>query len=92
MYSSRMRDLQIDKLADGFGQYLILIECRCGHTRHCHPSTFAAIAGWDARLADVVRRLRCSKCNAKKCTARCIPMTTPRVWRVNQGENARQSR
>jgi hypothetical protein len=78
MYSPRMRDLKIDKLADEFGQYLILIECRCGHMRRCHPSTFAAIAGWDARLTDVMRRLRCSKCNAKKCTARCIPMTTAR--------------
>jgi hypothetical protein len=56
-----MRDLKVDKLADEFGQYLILIECRCGHTRRCHPSTLAAIAGWDARLVDIVKRLRCSK-------------------------------
>jgi hypothetical protein len=76
-----MRDLKVDKLADEFGQYLILIECRCGHTRRCHPSKFAGIAGWGARLTDIVKRLRCSKCNQKRCTARCIPMTTPRGYK-----------
>jgi hypothetical protein len=82
MYSTAaMRDFQIDKLADEFGQYLILVECPCGHTRRCHPRTFAAMVGWDARLADVVRRLRCSKCNAKNCTARAVPLTTPRGYR-----------
>ena len=72
MYSTAMRDLPIDKLSDHFGQYVIFLRCECGHIRRCHPHTFAALAGWDARLDDVVKRLRCSKCNAKKCTARCV--------------------
>jgi hypothetical protein len=78
MYSPCVRPLQIDKLSDEFGQYLIFIECACGHTRRCNPSTLAHIAGWDARLADVVKRMRCSKCNGKKCTARVVEQQKPR--------------
>jgi hypothetical protein len=81
MYSATMRDLNITKLSDEFGQYLIVLECPCGHIRHCYPRSLAAIAGWDAALTDVVRRLRCSKCGAKKCTARTVPMTTPRGYK-----------
>jgi hypothetical protein len=32
-----MRDLNITKLSDGFGQHLIFIECTCGHSRRCKP-------------------------------------------------------
>jgi hypothetical protein len=81
MYSISVRDLKIVKLSDEFGQYVIFVECACGHTRRCNPHTFAAFAGWDANLADVVRRLRCSKCNQKKCTAGAFPMTTPRGYK-----------
>jgi hypothetical protein len=76
-----MRDLKINKLSDEFGQYLIFIECSCGHSRRCHPQTLAAIAGWDARLNDVVKRMRCSKCNQKKCTARTVYQQKPRGLR-----------
>jgi hypothetical protein len=72
------RDFKIDKLSDEFGQYLILIECACGHTRRASPHTLAAFVGWDANLADVVRRLRCSKCNQKRCTARAVELIKPR--------------
>jgi hypothetical protein len=65
-----MRDLKIEKLSDEFDQYLIFIECACGQTRRCDPSTLAHIAGWDARLADVVKRMRCSKCGERRCAAR----------------------
>jgi hypothetical protein len=61
MYSTAMRDLKITKLSDEFGQYLIYLRCECGHIRRCHPHTLAAFAGWDARLDDVVRRLRCQR-------------------------------
>jgi len=81
MYSILMRDLKIEKLSDGFGQYLIFLKCSCGHIRRCNPSTLAAFAGWDARLDDVVRRLRCTKCHQKNCTARTVPQQKPRGWR-----------
>ena len=81
MYSIAMRDLDIDKLNDAFGQYLIYLRCACGHIRRCHPHTLAAFAGWEARLEDVVRRLRCSKCGEKRCTARTVPMTAPRGYK-----------
>jgi len=77
-----MRNLKIDKLSDEFGQYLIYLRCECGHIRRCHPHTLAALAGsWDVKLDDLVRRLRCSKCNAKKCTARCADISKPRGLR-----------
>jgi hypothetical protein len=76
-----MRDVKVEKLCDEFGQYLIYLRCECGHERRCYPRTLAAVAGWDARLDDVARRMRCSKCNAKKCTARAVPLSTPRVYK-----------
>lgn len=61
--------VKVVKLADNFGQYVITITCECGHSRTARPQTFAAIAGWDALLADVVKRLRCSRCGKRKCSA-----------------------
>jgi hypothetical protein len=61
--------LTVTKLADNFGQYVIHINCPCGHTRTARPQTFAALAGWDALLSDVVKRLRCSQCGKRRCTA-----------------------
>lgn len=55
-----MRDLHIERLSDEFGQYEILLTCACGHTRRCHPRTLATIAGWEAKLEDIVRRMRCT--------------------------------
>jgi hypothetical protein len=60
--------LKVEKLSDNFGQYTILLKCECGHTRKAIPKTFANVAGWDARLVDMVKRLRRSKCNQKKVT------------------------
>lgn len=73
-----MRDLSIDRLSDEFGQYVIFLECACGHTRRCNPSTLAALAGWDARLADVAKRMRCSKCDQRRCKARALSQPKPR--------------
>jgi hypothetical protein len=78
-----MRDLKITKLSDEFGQYEILLTCECGHIRRCSPNTLAAFAGWDVKLDDIVLRLRCSKCNRKRCTARTVPMTTPRGYKAH---------
>jgi hypothetical protein len=54
--------LNFAKLSGHFGQYVPTIACACGHTRTANPETLAKIAGWDATLADVVKRMRCSKC------------------------------
>jgi hypothetical protein len=72
-----MRDLDIKILSEEFGQYDIYLRRECGHIRKCFPKTLASIAGWDAKLDDVVKRLRCSKCHQKKCIARTVAMTTP---------------
>src|ERR1700728_2687097 len=73
--------LKIDKLSDHFGQYGIFLRCSCGHWRECYPNTLAAIAGWDARLADVAKRMRCSKCGRKDCVATVVEMQKPRGYR-----------
>jgi hypothetical protein len=73
------RDLHIEKLSDEFGQYELLLTCKCGHTRRVYPRTLAGIAGWDARLIDVVKRLRCSKCGRRGCEAKPVPLTAPRA-------------
>jgi hypothetical protein len=76
-----MDDLEVEKLSDHFGQYTIYIRCECGHIRKAFPNTLAAIAGWEAKLADVVKRLRCSKCHQKKCTARTVADMKPRGYK-----------
>jgi hypothetical protein len=60
--------LKIDRLRDHSGQYVITLKCLCGHVRQASPQTLAALAGWDARLADLAKRLRCSKCGARQCS------------------------
>jgi hypothetical protein len=76
-----MKPLKVDKLSDEFGQYEILLKCgSCDHARKCYPNTLAAFAGWDARLDDVVKRLRCTKCDERRCTASVFRPATPRGW------------
>jgi hypothetical protein len=72
------RELHIQKLSDEFGQYEILLACKCGHTRRVYPPTLAAIAGWEARLVDVAKRLRCSKCDKRECAVKTVPRVAPR--------------
>ena len=79
--SRPMADLNIKKLSDAFGQYEIVLKCECGHIRQCHPHTLAAFAGWEALLDDVVKRMRCTKCGKRKCTARTIKDTAPRGYK-----------
>jgi hypothetical protein len=67
--------LNIVKLSDHFGQYILTIQCECGHTRTARPQTLAAIAGWDALLADVLKRLRCSRCGKRRNSATVRPET-----------------
>ena len=65
--------LTIEKLSDNFGQFVIILKCgqkcSCGHVRRAAPRTLAALAGWDARLEDVAKRMRCSKCGKRDCQA-----------------------
>jgi hypothetical protein len=81
IYSTAMRDIVVEKLSDHFGQYLIYLRCTCGHIRRCYPATFAGMAGWDAKLADIVKRLRCTKCQQRLCTARTVALEKPRGLR-----------
>jgi hypothetical protein len=66
--------VKVVKLGDHFGQYLLTISCICGHTRTARPETLAKLAaGWDTLLADVVKRMRCSKCRARQCSVSVRP-------------------
>ena len=67
--------LNIVKLSDNFGQYVLKLKCACGHTRSAQPKTLAALAGWDALLDAVVKRMRCSRCGKRKCIAAVRPET-----------------
>jgi hypothetical protein len=67
--------LKVVKLGDHFGQYVLTISCKCGHTRTARPETLAKFAGWDTLLVDVVRRMRCSKCGARQCSVSVRPET-----------------
>ena len=71
----------IDKLSDEFGQYTLVLKCSaCGHERATEPHTLGRLCGWDARLEDVAKRLRCSKCGMKKCALRVFPPQKPRGY------------
>ena len=73
--------LHITKLSDEFGQYTLVIKCEpCGHERIAEPHTLGRLCGWDARLEDVARRMRCSKCGKKKCTLRAVAPRKPRGY------------
>jgi hypothetical protein len=71
----------IEKLSDEFGQYTLVLKCAaCGHERNADPHTLARLCGWDTWLDEVVKRLRCSKCNRKKCQWRAFPPKKPRGY------------
>lgn len=62
--------ITVVKLSDHGGQYVLQLKCsHCGHVRDAFPETFARIASWEALLATVVERLRCSRCHARRCVA-----------------------
>ncbi len=67
--------LNVVKLSDHFGQYVLTLRCECGHTRVARPETLARLASWDATLTEVVKRLRCSKCGTRRCSAFVRPET-----------------
>src|ERR1700722_7044551 len=71
----------IDKLSDEFGQYTLVLTCaECGHERVAEPHPLGRLCGWDARLEDVAKRMRCSKCGKKRCSLRAFPPKKPRGY------------
>jgi ribosomal protein L44E len=74
-------EFHIDKLSDEFGQYTLVLKCSaCGHERTAEPHTLGRLCGWDARLEDVAKRMRCSKCGKKRCALRAFPAKKPRGY------------
>jgi translation initiation factor 2 beta subunit (eIF-2beta)/eIF-5 len=75
------REIRINKLSDEFGQFTMVLKCSaCGHERTAEPHTLGRLCGWDAKLADVEKRMRCSKCGKKQCSLRAVPPTKPRGY------------
>jgi hypothetical protein len=76
------RGFKVFKLSDEFGQYLLVITCiGCGHERRAYPKTLARMCGWDSKIQDLEKRLRCSKCGKKGCSIRALEMQKPRGTR-----------
>jgi hypothetical protein len=75
------REFRIEKLSDEFGQHTLVLKCAaCGHERTAEPHTLGRLCGWDARLEDVAKRMRCSKCGKKDCQLRAFPLKKPRGY------------
>lgn len=69
-------------LSDHFGQYELILKCGgCGHERRSTPHTLANVCGWDAKLPDVLKRLRCSKCGKRQCSGRPVELSRPRGYK-----------
>jgi len=68
------RKLKVEKLNDEGGVYSLVITCgACGHNRTTEPHALGKLCGWQAKLVDVEKRMRCSKCGKKQCSLRAIP-------------------
>ncbi len=75
------RALRVQKLSDEFGQYILIVKCQaCGHQRNAAPRTFGKVFGWDARLDEVARKLRCSKCGKKAGALKAVQPAKPRGY------------
>ena len=76
------RGFKVEKLSDEFGPYNLILKCEaCGHERKILPKALANFVGWDAKLEDVTRRLRRSKCGERRYTARALPSMPPRGYK-----------
>jgi hypothetical protein len=74
----------IDRLSDHSGSYVICVTClKCKHQREMVPRTLANILGWEATLEQARARLRCSRCQARKCQVEIAFNRKPRGWRSN---------
>ena len=68
MLPSELRYGPAESVGDALAkrEYLAL---RCGSCRHgavLHPAVIAKIVGYDYRLANLRRRLKCTKCGQKR--------------------------
>lgn len=60
---SPRQPLNVTKLYDHGGQYVLMIKCaKCRHSREARPETFARLTGWETPLGAILERLRCCKC------------------------------
>jgi hypothetical protein len=59
---------------------LLVASCSAIHLDTVHWS-LANVCGWDAKLEEVTRRLRCSKCGERRCTAKALPPVAPRGYK-----------
>lgn len=57
----------VRRLRDYNGMFVLSVQCTaCKHERPISAEFLARIAGRDALVAQVVRRLRCSKCDGRE--------------------------
>ena len=71
----------IQRLNDHLGRYTIHVQCRgCAHEREMRPVVLARICGWDAELARVIPRMRCSQCGKKNGEVTIGFDAKPRKW------------
>jgi hypothetical protein len=73
-----MRPLpHIQKLNDGFADFLIDVTCQqCHKGKLFKPDELAAKVGWHFRFEDLIPKMHCQHCGAKGAvtiTARAIP-------------------
>lgn len=74
----------IKHLDDFNGDYLIFVRCRaCRRAREIDPRELAARVGWNAELAAITRRLKCSGCGASAPEVAIAFPRKPRGWSKN---------
>jgi hypothetical protein len=72
-----MRELRhVTKLTDEGGNFLVDVRCKCGYGCWIKPKQLARRFGWEATLASLAPRMRCSKCGAK--AAQVVAVAEPR--------------
>jgi hypothetical protein len=67
--------LTVRQAIRSFWPIYLTLKCECGYTGTAQPETLAALAGWDALLATVVKRLRYLRCGRRRCSATVRPET-----------------
>jgi hypothetical protein len=61
--------------------YTLILKCpECCHERITQPHTLGLLVRLNAKLEDVEKRMRCSICGKKNCTARAVPPRKPRGY------------
>ena len=74
----------IAKLSDHFGNYVLQVRCRkCQHSRQIEPQSLAHRFGWQAELAQLAGRFRCSRCQARAAEVQVGFVRRPRRWNKN---------